>query len=53
MLIKKRVLRFDNEGAGKMVLSTAIVLRETSVLTEVEVNLGYRVLNDARVLSPT
>jgi hypothetical protein len=38
--MKKRVLRFDNEGAGYIVLSTAIVLREIRVLTEVDVNLG-------------
>ena len=40
MLMKKRVLRFESDGVGYMVLSTAIVLREISVLTEVDVNLG-------------
>jgi hypothetical protein len=36
-----------------MVLRTAIVLREISVLTEVEVRAGYSVLYEARVLSST
>jgi len=40
VLIKKSVLRFDNEGAGYSVLSTAIVLSEIRVLIEVDVNLG-------------
>lgn len=37
--MKKRVLRFESEGLGYIVLSTAIVLRETRVLTEVDVSL--------------
>jgi len=51
--MKKRVLRFDSEGTGYMVLSVAIVLREIRVLTEVDVNLGFSVLYEARVLNST